>query len=297
MDHRDVFVQVVEQGSFTAAASTLGVSTSYVSRCVRQLEERLGVTLLARSTRSVRPTEAGVAYHARVAPLLEGLVEADLEVGARTVEPRGTLRIAMPHVFGRRWVMPTVLRFQQRWPEVRVEAQLSDRFTDPLAADVTLRGGRLPDAAGLVARRLVDFQEVLAASPDFIAGHPVATPSDLDDLPACLYTARDQRGRWTLRSADGECTHTPRSVFEADSGEAVVQAALAGLGVILQPGFLVGPLIARGELVRVLPDWEGNTGHFWALLPSRMMPATVRHFVDALAEDLAGRPWDSEGVA
>lgn len=292
MDHREVFVEVVEQGSFTGAARQIGVSTSYVSRCVRQLEERLGVALLARSTRSVQPTEAGQAYHARVAPLLQGLVEADVEVGARTVEPRGALRIAMPQAFGRSWVMPTLLRFQCRWPEVQVHASFSDRYTDPLAVDVTIRGGRLPDASGLVARRLAPFEDVLAASPAFLDRHgPFEEARDLDELPACLYTAHARTAQWTLTRGEQEHTPSLQSAFEADNGEAIIQAAAAGLGLALQPDFLVGPAVGRGELVRVLPDWQARTGNFWALLPSRLAPATVRMFLDALVEDLAGCPW------
>lgn len=291
MNPREVFVQVVERGSFTAAARQLGVSTSYASRCVRELEKELGASLLARSTRSVQPTDVGRAYYARLAPLLKGLVEADLEVSSRVVEPRGSLRVALPHAFGRRWVLPSLLTFQRRWPEVSVEVSFSDRLTDPLSVDVTIRGGRLTDSR-LVARRVLLFADVLVASPELLRVHGVPTePEELLDWPAALYTGHREPTRWTLRCGDREVTPEVRGVFHADSGEAVVQAGIAGIGLVLQPEFLVGPGLAEGRLVRVLPAWCTRALDLWAITPSRMVPATVRAFLDQLTTDLAGSPW------
>lgn len=292
MDARQVFVRVVDEGSFTAAGHALGLSTSYVSRCVRQLEGELGVALLARSTRSVQPTEAGRVYHSRLAPLFQGLVEADLEVSARQVTPRGVLRVAMPHAFGRRWVLPTLVAFQQRWPEVHAEVQFSDRQTDPLAVDLTIRGGGGLADSGLVARRLIEFEDLLVASPSFLAAHgPIRAPSDLEGMPAVLYTGHHRPNRWTLTCDDQ--THTPdvQPVMRSDSGEAVVEAAMGGLGVALQPEFLAGPAIADGRLVHLLPEWHARKGAFWAVTASRLLPATVRAFIDELADVVEGRPW------
>ncbi len=291
MDKREIFVAVVDHGGFTAAAKALGVSTSYASRCVRQLESELGVLLLARSTRAVQPTEAGRAYHARLSPLFQGLAEADLTVRSGVAEPQGRLAVALPHAFGRRWVLPSLLRFQQRWPAVEVELTLSDRLTDPLAVDVTIRGGRLRDSS-LVARRVLRTTDVLVASPRLLAdrGRP-ADPAALQDWPAARYTGHRETHQWTLRRGDETATAPVRGVFFADSGEAVVAAAEAGLGLALQPAFLVGAALAAGRLERVLPAWTARSLDFWALTPSRMVPATVRAFLDILTADLAARPW------
>lgn len=252
------------------------------------------MALLARSTRSVQLTEAGRRYHARLSPLLAGLEEADLELQAHRAEPRGTLRVSVPHAFGRRWVLPTLLAFQRRWPAVTVRAQFSDRFTDPLAADVTIRGGRLPDAAGVVARKLVGFEELLCASPAYLDRHGApGHPEELVGAPGCHYTGNHADAPWQLTRGSEACRIDVAPVFEADNGEALVEAALRGHGLLLQPDFLVGPLLASGALVRLLPDWSGRTGNFWTMTPSRLVAATARLFIEALRQDLAGAPWNA----
>lgn len=297
MDDRIVFVRVVEEGTFTEAARRLQISTSYASRRVRALEAALGVQLLARTTRQVRPTEAGRSYYARVAPLLQGLAEADVEVGAHAAEPRGLLRIAAPLAFGLAWVQPALVAFQRQWPRVELDASFSDRDQDPLAYDLLIRGGTLLDSS-LVARRLVPFESWLAASPELVeALPPLRDPDPLGDLPAVAYTGYRTFEGWLFRRGSRTVRVQPRAAFRSDSGAAVIAAAEAGLGLAYQPDFLVAPAVVRGTLVRLLPEWETSTGAFWAITPSRVRTMATRALLDVLAERLSARPWLDVGVS
>ncbi len=295
MEDREIFVEVVERGSFTAAAERLGISTSYVSRRVRALEADLGAQLIARHTRKMVLTEVGERYFGRIRPLLMALDEADAEVSTQTDEPRGTLRVAAPLTFGLAWVQPVLLAFKRRWPEVVIDVSYSDRKVDPLVWDVTIRAGHLEDSS-LVARKLAPFQGVLAASPDYLGRR--GTPGHPSELPAhdvITYSGLRTLKPWSFRRGDERVELQVSSTFRADNGDAVVQAGIAGLGILNQPDFLVGEPLARGELVRLLPDWTTIDAAIWAITPSRLQPAKVRHFVSMLSERLAPRPWLSPG--
>lgn len=285
MDDREVFVAVVEAGSFTAAATRLGVSVSHVSKRVRALEEALGARLFVRTTRHVAPTEAGERYHLRVAPLLRGLREADAEAGSGTVEPRGTVRIAAPLAFGLRHVVPVLNAFQRAWPDVKVDASFRDDRVDPLLYDLTLRGGTLD--TGLVGRRLCAITSRLAASPGYLDAHGRPThPRELVGHRLLRYTATPSVRPWTF-TRDGEVAEIDvDAAYSADSGEALVAAAVAGLGVANEPDFLVDAHLASGALELLLPDWKGFSAHFWALTPSRFPSAATRAILDALDENL-----------
>ncbi|MCB9679599.1 MAG: LysR family transcriptional regulator [Alphaproteobacteria bacterium] len=282
MDPRLVFLEVVERGSFTAAADHLGISLSYASRRVRALEAELGVPLLARTTRRVQPTPEGLRYAERLAPLLRGLIELERETSDQPVEPSGTLRLALPLSFGLTAIQPLIVAFQQRWPGVVVDASFSDRTTDPLDYDVTIRGGMLDDSS-LVARRLVGFRGVLAASPAYLAarGTPVR-PEDIDGHDAVVYSGfRDRRG-WTIGGIDV----SPRVRLRSDNGDALVTAAAGGIGLVYQPDFILGPALRDGRLVPLLAGLETFTGAFWAIRRARTRTRTVTAFIDHLADTL-----------
>ncbi len=283
MDPRQVFIEVVERGSFTAAAERLGISLSYASRRIRTLEEELGVTLLARSTRQVSPTPEGLRYYEALAPLWRGLAELDAQTSSRPMAPSGPLRVALPLAFGLARLQPLIESFMQRWPEVTVEASFSDRRGDLLDADVTIRGGHLEDRA-LVARKLLDFETVLAASPAYLQAHPpIRTPEDLAEHDACVYTIRDSFGqRWTVGGTPVE----PRVRYCADNGDALVAAAIAGLGVVLQPDFLLEHALETGQLVQLLPEAETISAAFWAIRSRPVATVTVDAFIDHLVEGL-----------
>lgn len=289
-----VFVRVVEEGTFTAAAETLGISTSYASRQVKALEERLGAVLLARTTRSTSLTDVGRAYYERVAPLLEGLDDADQAVSSLAGEPRGTLRLATPVSFGLRYLSSALASFACRWPELRLDVAVSDRMVDLVADgfDLAVRGGRLADSS-LFARRLAPFRGLLVGSPAYLErrGTP-RTPADLDAHDGLLYTASVTRPGWWFRGPGGETVARPRPRMLADNGDTLAEAAIAGLGLAYQPEFIVGDALGDGRLVRLLPDHETFTGAIWAVYPHRRhLAAKVRLFVDFLVRRWQDPPW------
>lgn len=291
------FVSVVEAGSFTAAARERKLSTSYLSRRLRLLEDALGVRLLHRTTRKLALTEAGRALYEQAAPHLEGLLDAGRAVGALQAEPRGILRLAAPHSFAMRWLLDPLGRFLARWPALRLEASFDDRTHDLIGEgyDLAIRGGRLPDT-GLVARRLCGFRTLAAASPAWLArhGHP-RHPQELAQATLLDYALTRSAPSWWFRSPAGEVRTVevdPRRAIVADSGEALIAWARAGLGVVYQPEFLLDDALRTGALVALLPDWGTAEAAFHAVYPSRrhVSPA-VRLLVEHLVQELRGPPW------
>lgn len=289
-----VLVAVVDQGGFTAAADILGVSTSYVSRRVKALEDRLGVRLLERTTRQVRPTAVGQAYYDRVAPLLEGLDEAARAAASLRSEPKGTLRLAAPAAFGRRYLAPALASFSARFPDLRIEVSYSDRTVDLVSDpyDLALRGGAVIDDH-LIARRLMRFRGVCVASPAYLerAGTP-RTPADLRDH-ACLvnHGLRTMPG-WVFHESGASVRVEVDGPLRCDDGDALVSAAEAGMGIVYEPDFLVAPALARGSVVPLLTEYTPYEGSFFAVYANRdYLPVKVRLFIDHLLDAWEDPPW------
>lgn len=297
MDHHGdigVLVAVIDQGSFTAAAEILGVSTSHVSRRVKALEDRLGVRLLERTTRQVRPTAAGQAYHDRVSPLLEGLEEAARAAASLRSEPKGTLRVAAPAAFGRRYLPPVLATFSARFPELRIVASYSDRVVDLVSDgfDLAIRGGANVDGH-LIARRLMRFRGVCVASPAYLsrAGVP-RTPDDLHAHACLINNALRTMPGWVFSRDGQEAVVRVDGPLQCDDGGALVSAAEAGMGVVYEPDFLVGPALERGTIVPLLTDWATWEGSFYAVYANRRhLPVKVRLFIDHLLEVWSEPPW------
>ena len=293
-----IFVRVVDEGSFTRAARLLGISTSLASRRVKALEEQLGVRLLERTTRSVRPTDVGRRYRDRVAPLLDGLEEAALEARSLRTSPQGRLRVAAPLAFGLRYLGAPVARFLERWPELEIDVDYSDRRVDLVADgyDVAIRGGRLEDE-NLVARRLLTFRGVVVASPAYLARHGRPnTPAELAAHHCLRNTALRSMPGWAFHTDDGLQTIPVQGRFQSDSGDAIVQAAEAGLGIAYEPNFLAWDSLRSGRLVPLLEAFRTYEGSFYALYPHRRhLPAKVRLFIDALVDEWSEAPWLSVG--
>lgn len=289
-----VLVAVVDHGGFTAAAEQLGVSTSYVSRRVKALEDRLGVRLLERTTRQVRPTAVGQAYYDRVAPLLEGLDEAARAAASLRSEPKGTLRLAAPAAFGRRYLAPVLASFSARFPGLRVDVSYSDRTVDLVSDpfDLALRGGAIIDDH-LIARRIMRFRGVCIASPAYLerAGRP-EQPEDLRDH-ACLvnHGLRTMPG-WVF-DRDGEAVRVEvDGPLRCDDGDALVSAAEAGIGIVYEPDFLAAPALERGTVVPLLTEYTPYEGSFFAVYVNRShLPVKVRLFIDHLLEAWEVPPW------
>ena len=287
------FVRVVERGSFTAAARDLSRSTSSVSRQVSALEERLGARLLHRSTRAVSPTEAGEAFYSRCVRLLADLDEAEEAVAHLQAAPRGTLRLSVPMSFGVRYLAPLITSFLCRYPEVRVEANFSDRRVDLVdeGFDLAVRIGALDDSS-LVARRLAPYARLVVASPALVErlGVP-AHPSDLSAMPGLLFAYQQTGAIWGFQGPDGEASVRLSGRLSANSGEALLEAALAGLGVALLPDFLVAADLAAGRLVRLLHGWVEQGHAIWAVYPhNRHLAPKVRLFVDHLVTAFGSCP-------
>jgi DNA-binding transcriptional LysR family regulator len=288
---------VVAAGSYAEAARRLGLTRSAVSKAVMELEQILGARLLDRTTRRVTPTEAGRAYYERVASILADVEETELQISRLHEEPRGVLKVNAPMSFGILYLGDAIAEFMVRYPELRLELVLNDRFIDPLeeGVDVTIRIGTLSDSS-LIARRLAPARRALVAVPAYLAerGAP-ETPADLVNHRCLAYGHMAAAHRWQLMQ-DGEVVNVQISAaLCSNNGEVLRAAALAGNGIADLPTFLVGPDIAAGRLVRVLtatPPTE--LGIFALYAPNRYLAAKTRVFIDFLVSRFGEQPaWDA----
>jgi DNA-binding transcriptional LysR family regulator len=291
------FVRVVEAGSFVAAAERLGISTAMASRHVQALEARLGTRLVNRTTRRLGLTEAGAAYYERCQQVLRDVEEMDLAVAAEGERPRGLLRVNAPVVFGTRHLARVLVEYEARYPEVSIELVLNDRFIDLVeeGADLAIRIGTLAEST-LVARRLFPVRLALCAAPAYLARH--GEPKTLEDLSRhnCLgYTYTRDGLEVDLVGPEGKVVAPFRGTLRANHGEVLLQAALDGLGIVLQPTFVSGEALAAGRLRTVLPDYCTQQLDAYAVFLSRKyLSAKVRTFVDFLAEQFGPEPyWDA----
>ncbi len=292
----EIFVNVVDTGSFTAAARRLGVSKSHVSKQVSALEDRLGAQLLHRTTRSLSLTDAGQAFYERGSLILEQIEEAERAVTQLQTTPRGRLKISMPMTFGQRYVTPLLVEFMARFPELDVELDMSDRKVDVIdeGFDLAIRIGELQDSS-LMMRKLADAERYCCASPAYLEEYGTPThPSDLVDHQ-CLQYAYGRLNTWQFVSPDDEELFVQvDGRLRANNGEALIEACVAGMGICLVPDFLIGEHLQAGRLVRILDEWNEWNAGVYALYPhNRHLSAKVRQFVDFLVERLSATPWRS----
>lgn len=294
LEEIEAFAAVAERGGFAAAGAALRRDASVVSRRVNALEARLGVRLLARTTRRVALTEAGAAYLGRVQAVLAELAAADAEAAEGAAAPRGVLRLAVPAAFGRMWVAPLMPSFLKAHPELRVELRHGDRYVDLVAEgfDVAIRIGTLRDS-GLVTRRLAPFRRLLCASPAYLSAR--GTPSAPADLErhACLGIDRQRLWPdWSLRRGAERAAVRADGPLVSDDGQTLATACLGGAGIMLASDWLIGRELADGRLVEVLPGWSfDEEGAVQAVLPpGRLVPAKTRAFVDWVAAAFAPAP-------
>ena len=284
MDLGDVraFLEVADAGGVSPAARRLGISKSIVSRRLARVEQALRVQLLSRTTHGVVLTEAGATFRehaARIAVELDSAQEAVAPAG----DLRGLLRIAAPSSFGPRLLAPVFAELARRHPLLHVHAAYSDRFVDLVAEgfDASVRVGFLPDSS-LVARRICVIHAKYVASPSYIATH--GAPMTPDDLPSHDALTMEDRV-WQFMNRGKPILRRPRGRFKADNGEALLAAALAGLGVARLPAFLVEPHVASGALAPVLTDYPPPDGGLYVLRPpGDFPPRKVRALTDILLE-------------
>lgn len=295
LEAMQAFARVVSAGSFAEAARQLGRTRSAISKAVMELEHMLGVRLLDRTTRKVRPTEAGLAYYARSAAVLADIEETEIQIAGLHDAPRGVLRINGPMSFGTAYLGGAVADFLAAYPDLTIELLLNDRFIDPLeeGVDVTVRIGELADSS-LVARRIAATRRVLVAAPSYLAQHGLpAMPDDLMQHRCLVYGHVAARQRWHLQR-DGETIAVPvTSVVCANNGEVLREAACKGLGIALLPTIIAGNAIKAGQLATVLEAFSPAALPIHALYaPNRYLAAKTRLFIDFLAERFAQAPWE-----
>ncbi len=296
-----VFVRTVDQGSFSAAARTLGLSPSAVSRQIGGLEDNLGVRLLNRTSRHVTLTEEGKEFYARCARIAAEIDEVQELVAGMSHKVQGTLRVAATVAFAKSRLLPLFPEFLKRYPDLTLHLELSDRPVDLVAEgiDVAIRFTEQIDDDSLVARRLAPNRRVIVAAPSYLQRH--GTPQAPDDLLQhnCLRLYSVSRWNDWEFEQDGRTRHVEvGGNFEANSADAVYHAALAGLGIARLSLYLVCDDLRSGRLVRVLPEYTHDKAELLAVFPHRRnLSPKVRAFVDFLVEQLGDVPsWEREKV-
>ncbi|MFP5440359.1 MAG: LysR family transcriptional regulator [Gammaproteobacteria bacterium] len=292
LDELSAFVAVIDSRSFTAAASRLGSTKSRLSKQVTRLEDRLGVRLLHRTTRRLSLTEAGEVLYERAARALADIAEAQQEIAGFQQEPQGRLRVSAPMSYGLSHVVQQIPEFMRRYPKIVVDLQMDDRKVDVVsdAFDVVIRIGRLGDSS-LVARRVAPVRMYTVASPAYLAAHGVPQhPLDLREHACLIYTGTRLDWQYT-GSDDREYRVDVNGVLFSNNGQALREAALAGIGITRSPDFTVARDIAGGRLVPLLTEFRTFEPDVYMVLPERKhMAPKVRAFVDFMGEALRRLP-------
>lgn len=286
----ELFCLAAEEGSFTAAALSAGVTPAAVSRSVARLEERLGTRLFVRTTRSIRLTDGGRSYYEQCRQALTQLVEAEREVTGKQLDPSGTLRISLPTTYGHHRLLPLLPEFRRLYPKVQVEVHLSNRNIDFVAEgyDMAVRVRAQPDST-LIARPLEDARLVVVATPEYLAR--AGTPLTLDDLEQhdCIQFELPSSGRpitWLFNEGNKEREMlTSGGYLCSDDVLAGVTLAKHGAGLFQTYRFIVERELAGGSLVEVLQPFSGRSRPFTLLYPhSRHMPLRLRAFVNFIMD-------------
>ncbi|MBY0635562.1 MULTISPECIES: LysR family transcriptional regulator [Enterobacter] len=287
----EVFITVVEHGSFTAAAVELSTTPSVLSRAVSRLEARLGRQLLQRTTRRVGLTEAGRIYLEQARSAFSLLDDAELDGRGQGGDLTGRVKISVPTTYGHYGLPPLLARFSQQHPRVQVELNITNRNVDLIAEgfDLAIRLGQMPDS-GLVARKLEEAALLLVASPAYL--HRMGVPQTLDELQqhSCLPFIMPRTGRiapWVFRDDGRDVDWLPRSTFEiSDDVLGVVSLAEQGMGICQSYEFIVRDRIERGQLVEVLPHLRGRSRPFSVIFaPHRRQSAATRAMISLLTAD------------
>ncbi len=292
------FVQLVDSGSATRAAEVRGVAVSGISRHMKNLEARLGVVLLQRSTRSMHLTHEGQHYYDRCVGILSELEAAEADITAQSKSLRGVLRIAAPLSFGISHLSPALCAFMLKHPEINVELDLSDKRVDLIedGFDLAIRIGELDDSS-MKARKLFDVQYVVCAAPEFFQKHAYPDkPEDLQGLPGLCYGNIPNSSVWKYVAPNGRAgkvSVTKRLV--STNGDSLREAAVSGLGIVCEPSFIVHSAIEEKLLHPVLTDYRWFGASVYVIYPgSRFLSLKSRRFIDFLVDRFTPHPyWES----
>ena len=293
-DGIEVFVEAVEAGGFKRAADRLSLTPSAVGKAIARLEERLGVRLFQRTTRTQCLTEDGQQYYERCLRAIEELRtgESLLETGRREVV--GKLRVSLPVLFGRYCVAPILRSYARQHPKLELELSFNDRQVDMIADgfDLAVRNGALGNGTSLRARRLISQRKALCASPAYLAerGQPHSL-ADLRDHDMLVYWRNDYALPWRLPDVSGDLVDVPvSSRLRFDDLEAITDAAVEGMGLAWQPHWLISDHIRAGRLVELWTDRPSATIEAYAVWPAAQhLPLRSRLAIDALASELPKR--------
>jgi DNA-binding transcriptional LysR family regulator len=285
----ETFVRVVETGSFSAAARQLNVGQPAVSKTIAQLEGRLQVSLLTRSTHRLTPTEAGIRFYERAKAAIQEADEAELAARGAGAGLSGCLRVSAATTFARLYILPLLPRFLEEHPELEIDVILDDRVIDLIAEgiDVSLRMGALPDSSA-VARRLATGGRSVFATPAYLAraGEP-QSPADLADHETIIYSQLTDA--WSFTREGTVASVTVRGRVRVNAAEGLRAAVLADMGLTIGSDWMFGPELASGRVRRVLQDWSLPPIDLWAVFPAgRMSSAKARAFASFVEAALDG---------
>jgi len=288
------FVAVVDAGSFVRAADTLALSKAAVSRFVNELEARLGVRLMHRTTRKLSLTEEGEVFHARCQALLADIAEAEAEITSRSGQATGLVKVNAPVTFGILHLAALWGQYKARHPKVTLDVTLSDRVVDLVEEgyDLAVRIARLPSST-LISRKLSSTRMVLCASPQYLqrAGTPLQ-PSELAGHAVLAYSYWSGRDEWQFDGPGGPVSVRTEPWIRTNSGDTCRAGALQHQGVVMQPSFLVGADLAAGTLVELMPQYRGIELGIYAVYPTRKhVSPKVRLLIDFLVESFRQPRW------
>ncbi|WP_047392984.1 LysR family transcriptional regulator [Chitinibacter sp. ZOR0017] len=284
-----VFVRAVEKGSFAAVADELGLSSTMVAKHIQALEHAVGARLLARTTRRQQLTELGSVYLERCREVLRTVADCEQVVQDWRAEPRGTLQITAPVSFGTHCLTPLLAKYLQQYPQVNIDLQLSDQVVDFLGAgvEVAFRAGEI-SGDQLVALRLRTPPMFAAASPAYLAQHGVPQhPAELSQHAHLALRAWGKRAQWRFQQAEQSINVPVVPRLVCNHGEALLQAALQGMGVVVQPAYLLSSALAAGTLQRLLPDWTLASRPLSLVWRQDLQPtAKLRSWIDFIRAEL-----------
>ncbi|MEM7291895.1 MAG: LysR family transcriptional regulator [Pseudomonadota bacterium] len=295
VEHLRLFTRIHSTQNISRAGSEMGLSPAVASSYINKLEERLGVRLVHRTTRKVALTEEGRAFLPHAEEVLSSVEAARAAVGAGSAEPSGTLRVTVPASFGRMHVLPALSQFLANYSKLKLDIRFSDTVVDMVEGgfDVAIRIGELEDSS-LIARKLAPDRRILCASPEYLRKH--GEPQNPADLKNHQCITLVQMENWVFASSEGEQSIRINGRIRTDSGEAVRDACVEGLGITVNSRWSAYRHLDAGELVEVLPDYPlvSNVA-IWAVFPSsRLIAPKVRAFVDYFSESCEATPYWEE---
>ncbi len=285
----EAFNAVVDYGSFVKAADSLNTSKAAVSRYVSDLETRLGVRLLHRTTRKLSLTDEGQIFFLRSKELLSELNNAELEITSRNDIASGLIRINTPVTFGIKHLSPLWGKFLDRYPEIKLEISLADRIVDLVEEgyDVAIRIANLPNS-NLISKKLSATRLIICASPDYLKKHGIPQhPQELAHHAIISYNLFSTKDEWHFDGPEGQVSVKTNPRIHSNNGDTCRAIALNGLGIILQPSFLISEDIQSGALIELMPQYKSIELGIYAIYASRKhLAPKIRVLIDFLAENL-----------